>query len=162
MAKPVGWRNQPARHALASRGISTSRNEPAASSRPLSKAATKRGMHDEAITVLTANLPPGTKVYTTLTHVARSGMSRNIKVMIVKNGQLMDISYYVANAIDARQAPDGGVTVSGAGMDMGFHVVYSLGHRLYPKGFKAPPGYWRNEPLEWEPDGGYALKQEWI
>jgi len=46
-------------------------------------------------------------------------------------------------------------------MDMGFSLVYSLGWRLFPKGFKTPKGYWRNEPMKYETDGGYALKHQW-
>jgi hypothetical protein len=107
-------------------------------------------------------LKPGTKVYTILTHVSRSGMSRNIKVIYMKGGQPIDISYSVANVLGYPQADDGSVKIGGAGMDMGFALVYELGYALYPKGFKTEPGYWRNEPMEYETDGGYALKQEWM
>ena len=79
-----------------------------------------------------------------------------------------------------------GLRVSGCGMDMGFHVVYSLSRVLYPDGFecigegcpsndhsngdrdytphlnggKAPhePGY----VAHWHSNGGYALRQRWV
>jgi len=162
MSQPVGWRREPARHSLASRGVKTTSQTSTAAARPISKAAEKRQEKERSLEYLRGLLPPGTKVYTSLSHVARSGMSRNIKVLMVKDGQMIDISYYVANITEYPRASDGSVRVGGAGMDMGFALVYDLSRRLYPDGFKTPPGYWRNEPLEFDTDGGYALKQEWI
>ena len=85
---------------------------------------------------------------------------------------------------------DGGLVVGGCGMDMGFHVVYNLGRCLYPDGFSTDfagrrcrnchtdgdarnytcskcgaatvAGYSRNGPVEFDTDGGYALKQRWL
>ena len=85
---------------------------------------------------------------------------------------------------------DAGLVVGGCGMDMGFHVVYNLGRCLYPDGFSTDfagrrcrnchtdgdarnytcskcgaatvAGYSRNGPVEFDTDGGYALKQRWL
>ena len=53
------------------------------------------------------------------------------------------------------------VSVSGYGMDMGFHMVYSLGRTLYPNG-DGKTVTRRNGDTKPETDGGYLLKHEWI
>lgn len=81
-------------------------------------------------------LKPGDTVHTSVLHVARSGMSRHIKTYVVRDGNAQDITPYVADVIDYRVARStGGLVVGGCGMDMCFHVVYTLSHKLFPKGF---------------------------
>lgn len=73
------------------------------------------------------------EILTIVRHVSRSGMSRNISLKYVKNGELMDITYNAALVLDWPLV-DGwnySVKVGGCGMDMGFHTVYSLSGRLY-------------------------------
>lgn len=83
---------------------------------------------------LRRELPPGSTVSTKVLHVSRSGMSREIGAYIVRDGQIADISWEVAAIIGATLGNSGGVKLSGVGMDMGFHLVYSLSRRLYPQG----------------------------
>ena len=125
--------------------------------------AEKEAEKKEAIAKLKKQLKPGDMVYTILRHVSRSGMSREISLVLKKKDCIFDISFYVAKALDNPINHDsGGVKIGGCGMDMGFALVYDLGRVMYPKGFKTKPGYWRNEPLEFETDGGYAFKQNWL
>ena len=73
------------------------------------------------------------EILTIVRHVSRSGMSRNISLKYVKNGELVDITYNAALVLDWPLV-DGwnySVKVGGCGMDMGFHTVYSLSGRLY-------------------------------
>lgn len=68
--------------------------------------------------------------------VSASGMSRTMSAYIVKNGEIACIDHHITalKAGSARAARNGvGFTVSGCGMDMGFHVVYSLSQTLYGK-----------------------------
>lgn len=135
---------------------------------------------EKAIKQLRDLLSPGDTVYTVVVHVSRSGMTRHIKALIPttethakwetdgetredeERPAIRDISYLVAPAVGMRMPKDDrAVVVQGAGMDMGFHLVYELGCALWPDGFKTWPGYWRNEPLDFDPDGGYALRQSW-
>lgn len=44
------------------------------------------------------------------------------------------IGYAVADAVGWPER-DGAIVVGGCGMDMGFHLVYTLGRYLYPDGF---------------------------
>jgi hypothetical protein len=82
---------------------------------------------------------------------------------------------------------DGGLGVGGCGMDMGFHLVYSLSRALFPTGFgcigrvtnaKGERTAWCNSNdhhngdrdhtrhttrrKHWHRDGGYALVHRWM
>jgi len=112
------------------------------------------------------NLKPNSTVFTSISHVSQSGMSRVIKCLVptynkhTKQWRVSDISFYVAEALGWRyNDKKGGVAVSGCGMDMGFHLVYSLSSTLWPNGTKKPHGTRNGEP---DTDGGYALKHEWV
>jgi hypothetical protein len=99
---------------------------------------------------LKKSLKNGTRVYTSIRSVSKSGMSRTMRVYIVgKDKQISNITYSVSQVLGWTLTNEG-VRVGGCGMDMGFHLVYSLSRTLYPKGNKA------------NKDGGYILKHEWI
>jgi hypothetical protein len=80
-------------------------------------------------------------VYTQLNHVSRSGMSRKISIFVIRNNKPIDISYLAEEKLGWTVKSDG-VHVSGCGMDMGFHLVYSLAQVLFKD--------------------GYALNQKWL
>jgi hypothetical protein len=66
-------------------------------------------------------------------------MTRDIDVFRfgIEGGEITRywLSYRVAAILGETMAHDA-VRVGGAGMDMGFHLVYSLSSRLYPDGFE--------------------------
>lgn len=70
----------------------------------------------EAIESLRRMIPINSTVYTVLTHIASSGMMRHIKVLIVGEGKIRDISWCVARTLDWKQADNGGVKVGGCGL----------------------------------------------
>jgi hypothetical protein len=82
-------------------------------------------------------LHPGDTVWTSVTHVARSGMTRWIRAFIFRDGQPEDISWYVARVVGSpvNSRNHEGVERGGCGMDMGFDLVYSLSRHLFPDGF---------------------------
>lgn len=87
------------------------------------------------------------RVFTLLRHVSPSGMTRRISCFIARDNQIIDITYYVAKVLEVkRHRKDGGIVVSGCGMDMGFDLVYRLSGRLY--------GY--------EDSGAYRINQSWM
>ena len=86
--------------------------------------------------------PKGSTAYTTVVHVAQSGMSRHIKVFAISGERIQNVSYYVSKLLDWRLTKNDAVFVSGCGMDMGFHLIYVLARVLY--------------------DDGYAIKQSWV
>jgi hypothetical protein len=134
--------------------------------RPLTaKQAEKNEVYENAFNFLKKNLKPGSTVYHTIKSVSASGMSRQISFFIVSDNRITNIDWYISHVLDYRRNPkNGALKVSGCGMDMGFHVVYSLGRKLFPSGFKLTKGqYGRNgDRTGFDKDGGYSLHSEWI
>lgn len=88
-------------------------------------------------------------VYTILRHVSASGMSRDISLKTMQDGQLIDITFTAAEALGEKVKEKDGhrvIRVGGCGMDMGFHLVYNLSSVLFAGQERA----------------GYVLKQAWI
>lgn len=83
---------------------------------------------DAIATLKEWGLVDGKKVYTDVTKVARSGMSRNIRVQFIVDDELRDCSYWVAKALGwpYKDGYDGGVRVGGCGMDMRLHLLDTL------------------------------------
>jgi hypothetical protein len=90
-------------------------------------------------------------VHTITRHVSTSGMTRDISLIYVKGGQLVNITYSAALALGwplSEKSGNRAIRVSGAGMDMGFHTVYTLSSVLYRDTV--------------EGDAGYLLTQAWL
>jgi hypothetical protein len=90
-------------------------------------------------------------IHTITRHVSASGMSRDISLIYVKGGQLFNITYSAALALEwplSEKSGNRAIRVSGAGMDMGFHTVYTLSRVLYRDTV--------------EGDAGYELAQAWL
>lgn len=121
---------------------------------------------EEARKTLKKVCKPGSTVYTILRHVSQSGMSRRISCFVIgKDKKPFMLDWYFEKLdISKRHRDKEGLVVGGCGMDMGFHLVYCLGRKLYPKGFKlAKNQYGRNgDKSGFDKDGGYALNQEWV
>ena len=132
---------------------------------------------DAAITQLLEWVKPGDTVFTVLRHVSRSGMQREIGIVLLapaRRGRRMDRhpNYSVAEALGLKLSKNGdAVKVGGCGMDMGFHLVYELGAALWPNGYTCTgPGCQSNAHTngdrDYTPhlhrDGGYALQQRWL
>lgn len=130
--------------------------------------ATKRKIdpeRDEARAALLEMLQPGMTVYTILRHCSRSGMQREISLVIGcgdgarGRGSVCHLDYRASQLGLGRIGRHGGIVVPGCGMDMGFHLVYNLGRRLWPDGTSEPHGKRNGQP---DSDGGYALRHEWL
>jgi macrodomain Ter protein organizer (MatP/YcbG family) len=126
----------------------------------------------QAIDWLREQLKPGDTVSTILRHVSRSGMQRRISCIINTENGPFDADYWVSKAIGVRLHEKGGIVMGGCGMDMGFHLVYMLSHRLWPDGFDCVGDKRcrsndhfngdRNYTPHRHQDGGYALSQRWL
>jgi len=117
----------------------------------------------EAIAKLREWIRPGDKVYTILRSVSRSGMQREIGVVLIQeDGCILHPNYLVSLAIGARQGKRDGIIMGGCGVDMGFHLVYSLGRVLFPDGFKVEGRGRNGDTSGWDNDGGYALRHVWL
>ena len=108
---------------------------------------------------LRALLTPGDKVYCILRSVSSSGTSRSISLYVKNDGDLRSIDSLSADALGYKLAKKEGLLVSGCGMDMGFHLVYSLGCAVWPDGTGVPHGVRNGQP---DTTGGYALKHVWL
>jgi hypothetical protein len=86
-------------------------------------------------------------VSTIIRHVTASGMSRDISLVSVNDrGQIVNLAWHIDKVCTTGSLKERNgsrvIRVSGAGMDMGFHIVYNLSLVLY--------------------GDGYKLRQEWI
>ncbi len=120
-----------------------------ASSQKGAKAEVEQAHKTRAIEGLKKDLPPGTTIYTILKHVSSSGMMRTVDMVYVKNGEIVRASPSALEEAGLGYKYDnnaGGWRIGGAGMDMGFAIVYDVSTKLY--------GH--------EERGGYALKQRWL
>ena len=102
---------------------------------------------EEAIKRLKEEIKKGDTLWTQLNHVSQSGMMRHISVRQIKKDYPLDWTRLVSIALDWKEAKNrfggyNGIKVGGCGMDMGFHLVYTLSSVLY--------------------DDGYAIKQSWL
>ncbi len=102
---------------------------------------------EEAIKRLKEEIKKGDILYTQLNHVSQSGMTRHISVRQIKKNYPLDWTRLVSIALDWKEAKNkfgnyNGIKVGGCGMDMGFHLVYTLSSVLF--------------------NDGYAIKHRWL
>jgi|TARA_S200002703_G_scaffold56765_1_gene49501 hypothetical protein len=103
----------------------------------------KREEEERIISHLEEMFPKGSTAFTEVTKVSKSGMSRHIKIMRPYNDEVENLSWYVAKLLGWTYKDNTrSIFVRGCGMDMGFHVIYTLAQALY--------------------GDGYALKQRWL
>lgn len=100
-----------------------------------------REERENSLSILREALKPGDTVYTVLRHVSRSGMLREISVLIpaidpaTGKPELREDTYSASRVLRWNVGKHGGIRVDGCGMDMGFHLVYCLSYHLFPHGF---------------------------
>ena len=102
----------------------------------VSKAKQERLEREEIKQQLKKELKNCKTPYTIIDHVSQSGMTRDIRVFLIKNNKPLNISYKVARVLNERQGKNTGVRVQGCGMDMGFNTVYNLSRCLFGDGYK--------------------------
>ena len=86
-------------------------------------------LHDLTIEALNGARPAyaighGIQVNAIVRSVSRSGMSRCIDFMVLRNECAWRITRDVARLLGLKFNPDKGLKVDGCGMDMGFHCIY--------------------------------------
>lgn len=94
----------------------------------------------EALEFLRHTVSEGATIYTVIRSVSRSGMSRRIDVLMFKGTHKYYLTTWMATLGIAgmRQSMTDwqngrGASIPGCGMDMGYHAVDSLCHRLFGK-----------------------------
>lgn len=122
----------------------------------------------EALTHLRKLCPPGTTIHTNIRHVSRSGMYRVINCYVIKGGDMIRISWSVATVCGFRYDDrHEGIGVSGCGMDMGFHIVYTLSYALHGMKSKGDGAKEENQGRPFTPRrghyrAGYSLEHRWL
>ena len=102
---------------------------------------------EEAIKRLKEEIKKGDILFTQLNHVSQSGMTRHISVKQIRKNYPFDWTRLISIALDWKEGKNrfgnyNGIKVGGCGMDMGFHLVYTLSSVLY--------------------NDGYAIKHSWL
>lgn len=117
---------------------------PTTTSKPARKPSAKVQKRNDAIEKLRAILPAGSTVYTAVTSVSRSGMSRRIRLWAMVDNAPRSITCLASEALGWTLKEGAGgfweLKVDGCGMDMCFHTVYELGHALYGAGWVGNSG----------------------
>ena len=126
---------------------------------------TKAQAEMEAIERLKKHCPIGTKIYSLLRHVSKSGMSRSIDFFVHEDNEPYRITYLLVDAMGMKFDPkNGGIKVTGCGMDMGYHIVNNLSYTLY--GHKGAgdlmPASWQNKPTKDNFRAGYTFTHGWL
>ena len=85
----------------------------------------------EAISRLRKLLNKGDTVYTIIRHVSQSGMSREISMVTVRDGEIVSLDLFVKIACGRKIGHKNGIKVKGCGMDMGFVLVSELSEGLF-------------------------------
>ncbi len=96
----------------------------------------KAEQRQEASELLRKLFPVGSNVHTVVRHVTASGTGRSIQILSIDGDRISDVSYLLAQAGNHKLHPSHpGIKVQGCGMDMAFHLVYSLGRLIYGDGY---------------------------
>lgn len=127
--------------------------------KPLTKKAGLVLRKEQSRKTLLTMLKPGQTVFTVCRSVSSSGMSRRISLYIVHDGDMRCLDHAAADVTGYKNSEKGGLTLTGCGTDMGFHLVETLGRVLWPDGTPEPHGARNGEP---DSCGGYALKHRWV
>jgi hypothetical protein len=118
--------------------------------KPLSKKAAAELERSEARERLLSNyLNETSTVYTVLRTRSSSGLSRTISLLVANGNEITDITYLAAKALGDKLVEANGhraIRMQGGGMDMGFHLVYSLSSVLFAGEHRA----------------GYVLSHRWL
>jgi len=123
--------------------------------KPTKKQVSENDKAEARATLLTL-LPKGTTVYTCLRKLAPSGMSRRMTLHVIDGQEkphLRDITVLVARTLGYKVNGAHEVTVGGAGMDMGGHLVNNLSYALYGMNDFEAIGFEKS---------GYSFLHKWV
>lgn len=92
----------------------------------------KAHQQESSVSAIKAYIGEGREVYTMVSSVSKSGMSRRIRVYAPylegDAPKIVDLTGHVANVLDRSGDIDSGVLVRGCGMDFGHSLVDDLSH----------------------------------
>lgn len=74
-----------------------------------------------ALEMLRKFVPEGTRIFTHIESVSRTGMSRKVRAFVVSDGDLVELTMYAATLRGA--SADGGLRFGGCGYDAGYEMA---------------------------------------
>ena len=87
----------------------------------------------ELVKILRSYYKKDSTAFCNLKRCSSSGMYRHIQILATKKNRIYNLSYFVAELCGfSWKESTSSVGVSGCGMDMGFHIVSTMSHFLYP------------------------------
>jgi hypothetical protein len=100
-------------------------------------------------------------------------MTRHISLYVIKpvtrhdktQYEPINLDYWVAKLLDRKLAKQNGIIEQGCGMDMGFHLVYSVSSILFhndPRFIKTEKPNANLSQNVFERSAGYWLTQRWL
>ncbi len=130
----------------------------------------KQELRDNAVATLAKmGVVQGATVYAEVSHVSKSGMSRNIRLFVVdpRTNELENITALAARALGDKWHEDSlgrhVLKIGGCGFDACFYAVYNLGRCMFPSGGDVEKSVRVHQEKRAgetiEKDGGYLLKQ---
>ena len=79
-----------------------------------------------------------TTIWALCRHVSSGGATRVLSFFVVKDNTIICIDWFLQEFLGYKSHKKfDGVVIKGCGMDMGFHVVYSLSRKLYDDGYRS-------------------------
>lgn len=81
------------------------------------------------------------RFYVSITKVSSSGMSRCMKIYILKNDRLENITQDIAELTGNTYTKNYELRISGCGMDMIFEVLYQTFQKLFNETYNTPNRY---------------------
>lgn len=93
----------------------------------------KQKAREEAVQILKEwGVVDGSTINAKVNKVSASGMSRNVALYIVIDGEIKDISFWAAKALEWNYSNkyNGGIRVTGCGMDMLFATIDALSYAM--------------------------------
>lgn len=128
-------------------------HEPGQGAVKLSAKAGKLARSEYCAAQLRGMVNPGDTVYTVLRKPWND--SRIVcSVVVIKDNRPVTLNSLAADVLGYRTTENGEIIVRGGGMDLGFHLVYSLSRRLYADG--------EVRQSNGSTSGGYVLRHEWL
>ena len=77
------------------------------------------------------------RIYANLRHKSGRGMTRVISFYVVKDNDIQCIDWFIQAFLGNKPHKNfSGLIVKGSGMDMAWHIAYSLSRKLYGDGYR--------------------------
>lgn len=92
----------------------------------------KKNIND-SVKLLKKLIKKDSEIIVALHSVSTSGMTRKMSIYAIENKRLRYLNHAVSDVTSFKRDKNNHLIVGGCGMDMCFHLTYSIKQSLYPK-----------------------------